>query len=133
MRLVSRRDTLKMGLAAPLALQAGGAWAQAAWPTKPVHIILPFGAGGAVDTVCRMVFAKVSEKLKQSFVIENRTGGNTMVASSAALQMPKDGYAFLANAAQVLINPILMKDLPFDFATAYTPVTRLAAFPQVLA
>lgn len=130
---IDRRRALQLGLAAPLALTPYGASAQTAWPAKPVHIVLPFGAGGAADTVCRVIFAKVSEKLKQSFVIENKTGGNTMVASSAALQLPKDGYAFLVNAAQFLINPVLMKDLPFDFATSFVPVTRLAAFPQVVA
>lgn len=132
MTAISRRRTLQYGLAAPFVLTSASS-AQAPWPTKSVHIVLPFGAGGAADTVCRVIFAKVSEKLKQSFVIENKTGGNTMVASSAALQMPRDGYAFLVNAAQFLINPVLMKDLPFDFAASFVPVTRLAAFPQVVA
>jgi tripartite-type tricarboxylate transporter receptor subunit TctC len=129
----SRRDVLKGALAAPFVLQAGAARSQDTWPNRPVHIMLPFGAGGAADTVCRVVFAKASEQLKQSIVIENRTGGNTVVASSAALQAPKDGYTFLVNAAQFLINPVLMKDLPFDFRTSFVPVTRLAAFPQVVA
>lgn len=133
MNPISRRGALQLGMGAPFLLGTKGAAAQAAWPAKPVHIVLPFGAGGAADTVCRIVFGKVAEKLKQSFVIENKTGGNTMVASSAALQMPKDGYSFLVNAAQFIINPILMKDLPFDFATSYVPVTRIAAFPQVVA
>jgi len=130
---IDRRRALQLGLAAPLAMNSTVARAQASWPAKPVHIVLPFGAGGAADTVCRVIFAKVSEKLKQSFVIENKTGGNTMVASSAALQMPKDGYAFLVNSSQFIVNPVLMKDMPFDFATSFVPVTRLAAFPQVVA
>lgn len=133
MTRITRRTALHLGLAAPALLATSAARAQSAWPAKSVHIVLPFGAGGAADTVCRVIFAKVAEKLKQSFVIENKTGGNTMVASSAALQLPKDGYAFLVNAAQFLINPVLMKDLPFEFATAFTPVTRIAAFPQVVA
>ncbi len=135
MTRIDRRRALTLGLTAPFALSPLGtnAMAQVAWPSKPVHIVLPFGAGGAADTVCRIIFAKVADNLKQSFVIENKTGGNTMVASSAALQMPKDGYAFLVNAAQFLINPVLMKDLPFDFETTFVPVTRIAAFPQVVA
>ena len=55
------------------------------------------------------MFAKVAERLKQSFVIENKTGGNTMVASSAALQLPKDGYSFLVNSSQFIINPIAIR------------------------
>lgn len=129
----SRRDVLKAALAAPLLLRAGATHSQEAWPNRPVHIIVPYGAGGAADTVCRVVFAKASEQLKQSFVIENRTGGNTVVGSSAALQAPKDGYTFLINSSQVIVNPVLMKDLPFDFRTSFVPVTRMAAYPQVVA
>ena len=136
---ISRRRVLQSSLAAPAALamtrstSAQTAASDNAWLAKPVHIVLPFGAGGAADTVARVLFAKVAERLKQSFVIENKTGGNTMVASSAALQAPKDGYTFLANSSQFLINPIAMKNLPFDFATSFVPVSRLAAFPQVVA
>lgn len=129
----SRRDVLKTALAAPLVIRTSALQSQETWPNRTVHIMVPFGAGGAADTVCRVVFAKVSEQLKQSVVIENRTGGNTVVASSAALQAPKDGYTFLINAAQFLINPVLMKDLPFDFRASFGPVTRMAAFPQVVA
>lgn len=133
MTTISRRTAVSSGLAATLALGGGGALAQAAWPARQVHVLLPFGAGGAVDTVSRVVFARIADRLKQPFVIENRTGGHTMVASTAAHQAAKDGHTFLANAAQVLINPLLMKNLPFDFKTAFEPVCRLAAFPQVLA
>jgi tripartite-type tricarboxylate transporter receptor subunit TctC len=133
MKKTTRRQALKIGLAAPFVLQTGATWAQQPWPSRPIHLIVPFGAGGAVDTVCRLLGAKISEKLKQNIIIENKTGGNTMVASSAALQMPKDGYAFLVTAAQYLINPILMTNLPLDFATDFTPVVRIAAFPQVIA
>lgn len=133
MTRISRRRALQLSLGAPALLGPRAAYSQGAWPTKQVHIVLPFGAGGAADTVCRVVFAKVAEKLKQPFVIENKTGGNTMVASSAAQQMPKDGYSFLVNSSQYLINPVLMKNMPFDFAATFGPVTRLAAFPQVVA
>lgn len=136
MTRISRRRALQVSLALPAASTAlwpASSRAQGAWPSKAVHIVLPFGAGGAADTVCRVVFAKVAEKLKQPFVIENKTGGNTMVASSAAQQLPKDGYSFLVNSSQYLINPVLMKNMPFDFAATFGPVTRLAAFPQVVA
>ncbi len=98
-----------------------------------MHIVIPFGAGGAADAVSRVLFSKLSDKLKQPFVLENKTGGNTMVAASAALQLPKDGYSFLVNSSQVLVNPVLLKNMAFDFATAFQPVIRIAAFPQVIA
>ncbi len=136
---ITRRTALKTGSALPFLLGipsrfgTGGAAAQTAWPSKQVHILIPFGAGGAADTVSRVLFAKLGDKLKQPFVLENKTGGNTMVAASAALQLPKDGNSFLVNSSQVLVNPVLLKNLPFDFATSFEPVIRMAAFPQVIA
>ncbi len=130
--MIRRRETLKMALAAPLILAGGRALAQA-WPARPVQIILPFGAGGGSDTACRIIFQKVSEKLGQPMIIENRTGGASVVAASAVQALPKDGHAFLVNSTQQLITPVLVKDLPFDFKTAFVPVSRLTNFPQVVA
>jgi tripartite-type tricarboxylate transporter receptor subunit TctC len=133
MRKIGRRETLKLALATPFVLAGGRAFAQAAWPTKPVQIIMPFGAGGAADTAARIVFQRVSELLGQPMIIENRTGGASVVAASAVLSMPKDGYGFFINSSQQMITPIFVKDLPFDFKTAFVPVTKLANYPQVLA
>jgi tripartite-type tricarboxylate transporter receptor subunit TctC len=130
--VIRRRDALKLALAAPVALAGGRAFAQA-WPAKPVQIIIPFGAGGGSDTACRIIFQRVSEKLGQPFVIENRTGGASVVAAQAVLNLPKDGHTFLVNSTQQLITPVLVKDMPFDFKTAFVPVTRLTNFPQVVA
>ena len=130
-----RRDTLKMALAAPFWLAAGRAQAQAttqAWPSRPVQIIMGFGAGGGADTMTRVVFQKVSEILGQPMVVENRTGGNSVVAATAVLGLPRDGHAFLVNGAQQLVNPLLIKDLQFDYRTAFTPITKLCNYPQAL-
>jgi tripartite-type tricarboxylate transporter receptor subunit TctC len=129
----ARRETLKLALAAPFVLAGGRSWAQGAWPTKAVQIIMPFGAGGAADTAARIVFQKVSELLGQPMIIENRTGGASVVAAQAVLNMPKDGTAFFINSSQQMITPIFVKDLPFDFKTAFVPVTKLANYPQVVA
>ena len=66
-------------------------------------------------------------------VIENRTGGNAVIAANATLQSPKDGYTFLVDAANQLTNPPLMKDLGFDYRTAFIPVSQFCQFPQVIA
>lgn len=133
MSKIGRRETLKMALAAPFVLAGGRSWAQSAWPNKPVQIIMPFGAGGAADTAARIVFQRVSEILGQPMIIENRTGGASVVAAQAVLNMPKDGYGFFINSSQQMITPIFVKDLPFDFKTAFVPVTKLANYPQVVA
>ncbi|QHJ00800.1 twin-arginine translocation pathway signal protein [Xylophilus rhododendri] len=127
---LSRRGALLASLAAALA--PGAAFAQAPWPNRPVRIVVPFSAGGAADTSARAVGQKVGEILGQSLVIENRTGGNAVVAASAVLGSPKDGYTFLWDAANQLTNPVLIKDLPFDYRSAFAPVTLAVRAPQAL-
>ena len=94
---------------------------------------MAFAAGGAADTVARNVGARVSEILGQQVIIDNRTGGNSLVAAGAVLQAPRDGETFLIDAANQVTNPFLIKDLPFDYAATWMPVTKLSDFPQVVA
>ena len=75
----------------------------------------------------------MQEALGQNIVVENRTGGNAVIAANALLQSPRDGYTFLVDAANQLTNPVLMRDLQFDYLTAFAPVTQISSFPQVLA
>jgi len=126
-----RRRGLLAGLAVPVL--ARPALAQDNWPNRPVRFIVAFAAGGAADTAARAVGAKVQEIIGQSMVVENRTGGNAIVAANALLQAPADGYTFLVDAANQITNPILMRDIGFDYLTAVLPITRLAVFPQVIA
>jgi len=126
-----RRGVLVAGLAAPFLARHG--FAQSDWPRAPVRWIVAFAAGGAADTVARNVGARVSEIIGQQVIIDNRTGGNSLVAASAVLQAPRDGQTFLIDAANQVTNPFLIKDLPFDYATTWLPVTKLSDFPQVLA
>ncbi|NKC31907.1 Bug family tripartite tricarboxylate transporter substrate binding protein [Falsiroseomonas selenitidurans] len=127
----TRRTLLAAALATPAL--ARSALAQGAWPTRPIRWIVPFGAGGAADTAARSIAATMQDLLGQNIVIENRTGGNAVIAANALLQAPRDGYTFLIDAANQLTNPALMRDLPFDYATAFIPVTQISAFPQVIA
>jgi tripartite-type tricarboxylate transporter receptor subunit TctC len=126
-----RRGVLAAGLAAPFLARHG--FAQGDWPKGPVRWIVAFAAGGAADTVARNVGARVSEIIGQQVIIENRTGGNAVVAANAVLQAPRDGQTFLIDAANQLTNPLLIKDLPFDYEKTWLPVTKLSDFPQVLA
>lgn len=103
------------------------------WPTRPVRLIVAFGAGGAADTATRALAGSMAQRLGQGVVVENRTGGNSVIAGSATVQAPRDGYTFLVDAANQLTNPLLIADLPFDYATAFTPVTQITRFPQVIA
>ncbi|HEY6718019.1 MAG TPA: tripartite tricarboxylate transporter substrate binding protein [Reyranella sp.] len=131
MSRLSRRSLLVGGLATPFLATSG--FTQSEWPKGPIRWIVAFAAGGAADTVARNVGARVSEILGQQVIIDNRTGGNSLVAASAVLQAPRDGQTFLIDAANQVTNPFLIKDLPFDYAATWMPVTKLSDFPQVLA
>lgn len=127
---ISRRAALGLALAAPALARAQGV---EDWPNRTIRLIVAFAAGGAADTAARTVGQKLGEILGQSVVIENRTGGNAVIAANATLQSPKDGYTFLVDAANQLTNPPLMKDLGFDYRTAFIPVSQFCLFPQVIA
>lgn len=121
-----------LALAAGASLAARPAFAQADWPARPVRLIVPFSAGGAADTSARAMAQRVSELIGQPITVENRTGGNAVVAAQALLAAPRDGYTFLWDAANQLTNPALVKDLPFDYRTAFAPVSLAVRAPQAL-
>lgn len=128
---LKRRQLLALGAAAPF--MAREALAQpGTWPTRPVRIVVPFSAGGAADTSARAVGQRVSDILGQPLTIDNRTGGNAVVAANAVLGSPKDGYTFIWDAANQLTNPVLVKDLQIDYRAAFVPVTMAVRAPQAL-
>ena len=126
-----RRQVLLLGLA--ILASGRSALAQSDWPSRPLRIIVPFSAGGAADTSARSVGARLAEILGQNVIVENRTGGNAVVAATAVLQAPKDGYTFIWDAANQLTNRALVKDLQFDYRTAFVPISMVVRAPQVIA
>ncbi len=127
-----RRAVIGAALAAPMLARRG--WAQSKdWPKGPVRWVVAYAAGGAADTVARNIAARVSEIIGVQVLIDNRTGGNSLVAETAVLQAPKDGQTFLIDAANQLTNEFLIKDIPFNYEKTWLPVTLLSIFPQVVA
>lgn len=124
----TRRAALGAALAMPMVARA-----QDSWPNRPIRFIVAFAAGGAADTAARSIAADMQEALGQNIVIENRTGGNATIAANATLQSARDGYTFLVDAANQLTNPVLMRDLGFDYQRDFVPVTQISSFPQVIA
>ena len=132
--LFKRRSILKARLGAIAApLVGANAFAQGAWPNKSIRVTVPFSAGGAADTSARSICAALGEVIGQSVIVENRTGGNAMIAAQAVLQAPADGYTFLWDAANQLTNPVLLKNIAFDYKTSFVPVSLAVRVPQVLA
>src|SRR5215831_9725846 len=115
MKLPHRRQFLHLAAgAAALPAVSRFAWAQA-YPTRPVRIIVGFGAGFSPDIVARLVGQRLSERLGQQFVVENRPGAAGNVATEAVVRAPPDGYTLLlANGANA-VSTTLYEKLSFDF------------------
>ena len=126
-----KRLSFMLALAA-LALASGGAAAQG-YPVKPIRIIVPFVAGGAVDQLARMMGAKISEQLGQPVIVENRPGAGGNVAADAVAKAPPDGYTILQNTNGQAISPAIYRSLPFDVVRDFIPVTQMVASQLVLA
>jgi tripartite-type tricarboxylate transporter receptor subunit TctC len=129
---LSRRRFLRLASAA-VALPASSRLARAqAWPNRPVRLIIGYTPGGSADLTARLMGQWLSEKLGQSFVIENRPGGGTNIATEAVLRAAPDGYTLLLVAPANAINATLYDKLNFNFIGEVEPVAGLIRFPNVV-
>jgi len=116
-----------------LAIAAGVACAQQAYPVKPIRLIVPLAPGGPSDILARAMAQKLTESMKQTVVVDNRTGAGGTIGTDIAAKSPADGYNLLLIAvATYTINANLYKKLPFDARKDLAPVSVLAAAPYVL-
>lgn len=102
------------------------------YPSRPVHFVNGFAAGGPVDTVARIMAQSLSERLGQQFVVENRTGSGGNIAAAAVINSPADGYTLLFVGANNAISTSLYKRLPFDFIRDTVPVASFMQLPNML-
>ena len=102
------------------------------YPTRPIHWIVAFPAGGANDTVARLIAQYLSEHLGQPVIIENKGGAGGNIGTQAALAAAPDGYTLLFAAPHNAINATLYKKLPFDFLKDITPIAGIARTPNVM-
>ena len=116
---------------AVLACATGAALAQN-YPGGPVRMIVPFPAGGGVDSAGRILAQRLSESYGKSFVIENRGGANGNIGSEAAAKSPKDGYTLLFTGAGLVTNPSLYAKIPYDAVKDFEPISLMALGPNVL-
>src|SRR3954462_1542603 len=106
------------------ALNTGDAFAQG-YPNRPIRVLVPFAAGGAVDTLARLVGQKLSEGLGQPVIVENRPGAGGNLASDVLAKAPPDGYTVLQTVNGLSISPSLYKALPFDVEKDFIAVTQI--------
>ncbi len=102
------------------------------YPTGPVRIIVPFPAGGGVDTTGRLVGQRLAEALGKPFLIDNRPGANGMIGSEIVAKSPKDGYTLMVNGANVVTTPSLYRKVTYDPIKDFEPISLLSLAPNVL-
>src|SRR5256885_12680766 len=121
-------------LTALAALAASFALRAQEWPARPVKIVAPFSPGGSADTLGRIVAQKLSEQLKESFVVENRAGAGGVVGSEFVAKSPPDGYTLVVSGiASHVIAPHLPGGTPYDPLKDFTHIALLGGPPAVFA
>ena len=106
--------------------------AHAAWPDKPVKLVVPYAPGGAADALARVVATELTARLKQQVIVENRPGAGGTIGAQSVAQAPADGYTFLYDATSFTVNPSLFPKLGFDYARDFAPVGMVARIPTLL-
>jgi tripartite-type tricarboxylate transporter receptor subunit TctC len=106
--------------------------ADSPYPSHPVRWIVPYAAGGATDVLSRLICQRLSERLGQPFVVENKPGAGSNIGTQAVIGSPPDGYTLLLTSTANAINASFDPALPFDFAKGIVPVAGVARIPLVL-
>src|SRR5690242_269258 len=120
-----------VGALALLGIEASRAAAQP-YPSKPIRIIVPFAAGGAVDALARIISIRLQEQFGQPVIVENRAGAGGMTGADLVAKAPPDGYTILQNTNGQAISPAIYRTLPFDTLKDFIPVTQLVTTSTVL-
>ena len=105
---------------------------EAAWPSRPIRIVTPMGAGGVGDIIGREIGQRLSQRLGQPVIIENKPGANGVIATQQVARAPADGYTLLLTLTQHIQAPIQYKDVGYDPVTDFTPLTRIGAVSTLL-
>jgi tripartite-type tricarboxylate transporter receptor subunit TctC len=128
MNAINRRGFFA-GIGGVLAVPA---MAQEAYPSRSVRIIVPFAAGGGADAVARALAQKLSERMGQQFIVDNRPGGAGNIGTEAAARAAPDGYTLLLTGPSHVTNAHLFRQLPFDPLRGFAPISLLTSAPYVL-
>ena len=129
----NRRRLLRLAAgAAALPIVSRSAWAQA-YPTRPVHIIVPLAPAGTVDIIARLMGQWLSERLDQQFVVENRPGAGTTLGTEAVVRALPDGYTLLMIDVSAAFNATLYDKLNFNFIRDIAPIANVVRVPNVIA
>jgi tripartite-type tricarboxylate transporter receptor subunit TctC len=118
---------------ASVASLANHAAKAADYPSRPIHLIVPYAAGGAADSIARIVAKRVGKSLGQTIVVENRGGGGSIVGTEFVNKSDPDGYTLLlGQSGPISINPAVYKSLPYDPVKDFAPISLTTAYPYVM-
>jgi tripartite-type tricarboxylate transporter receptor subunit TctC len=127
--VIRRRELLRvMGATAAVTVCPQAAWSET-YPSRPVRILVGYAAGGGVDVAARLIGRWLSEQLQQQFMVENRTGAATNIATEAVVRSPPDGYTLLLMNAANAINATYYENLSFNLMRDIAPVASIGRFP----
>src|SRR5690242_20384671 len=126
---VSRRAVLGGMAALPFVTTAR---ADTTWPTRPVHVIVPYPPAGGADTTARILFNNISEQLGKQFAVENRGGAGGTIGEAVVAKAEPDGYTILHDATGFSVNGSLYSHLPFDYRKDFAPVFLASLVPNIL-
>lgn len=129
---MQRKHFLRAAIAA-LALAAASTGFAETWPSRPVRIVIPFPPGGTLDTVGRLLAQKLGEQTGQTFIVENRPGGNGIIGADVVSKAAPDGYTLMFNASTFVTAPMTMKSVPYGVLKDFTPVALVAKAPLSVA
>lgn len=128
-----KRFTFQQGLLTILAALVVTSASAQSYPNRSVRVIIPFPPGGTLDTLGRAVAQKLAEQMGQSFVVDNRAGGNGIIGADLVAKSPADGYTLLFNASTFVTAPMTMKQVPYSVIKDFTPVSLVAKAPLSVA
>lgn len=115
-----------------VALTVGAALPAAAFPDRPLRLIVPYGPGGITDIAARILAPRLGDELGQQVVVDNRPGGAAMLGFGMAARAQADGHTIVLATTALAANPVLFRNIPYDARTDFTPISLTGVVPMVL-
>jgi tripartite-type tricarboxylate transporter receptor subunit TctC len=126
-RFLSRGSSAPGAFAASLALLAALPVAAQTYPSRPIRMVIPIAAGGGTDAMGRLIAQRLGEQMGVSVIVENRAGAGTVIGTEIVARSPGDGYTLMTVAPEFVINPGLVRKLPYDPIRDFAPITQLTS------